>query len=865
MAQFSFGGETRALGRAPLRALKLSRMALAAESAARAFWPAFTVACFIAAAALFGVFATLDAGNHRIAVLGVLGLFLAALAWGGLRFRMPSRRAAAGRLDAGDPSRPLAALSDSLAGGRGDRTTQTIWHEHLRRAERAAQRLRAAPPDPRLARFDRWALRLFGPVLVIAGLIGAGGDWADRLGSLLAPPPATAGPGAAAAAREALAEAWAVPPGYTGLPTVYFNKLAANGQAIELPRGSELILRVSDLNGTPELTAPGITGFAGFTDFGGALAEARAVLDASGRIEIAGPDGALAGWNVTVIPDDPPEIWLPREPDATLAGALEVFFGARDDYGVVSAWAEIVPLGGVTKGKGLDLPELSFGLPLPINSRGLEVEDSTIRDFGEHPWAGGWVELRLFAEDGAGQQATAGPVTLRLPGRVFAHPLARALVEQRRDLAVDFGQAVRVLDVLQAVTRAPQDVFGTNTGAYLGTRTAIRRLAGGIAAGDVPGAAPQVVEFLWLAALSLEDGDLSSALERLRAAEEALRRALESGTDEDIRRAMDELRAAIEEYLDEMVRQALERGLEPGQQSPGSQQQLSQQDLQEMLDELQRQAESGLRDQARDMLSQLSRMLENLQAGRPQQGAGQQQMEALQEMIQRQRDLADRTFDALRQQRRDGQLGGQRQPGQQGQQGQGGEQQQGEGQQGQTQRGQGQPGDGQNPGGTGEFGALSAEQEALRRALEDLAEQLPGGGEEARRALEDAARAMGEARDDLDARDPGEAVEDQMEALDRLSEGAQALAEAMQNGQGDTAGRGRGRGTAASEARDREADPFDRPAGSYGAIDGRDTRVPDRSVLDRAREVLNELRRRSSEPNRPRLELDYLERLLEQF
>jgi hypothetical protein len=36
-------------------------------------------------------------------------------------------------------------------------------------------------------------------------------------------------------------------------------------------------------------------------------------------------------------------------------------------------------------------------------------------------------------------------------------------------------------------------------------------------------------------------------------------------------------------------------------------------------------------------------------------------------------------------------------------------------------------------------------------------------------------------------------------------------------------------------------------------------------VLDRAREVLNELRRRSSEPNRPRLELDYLERLLEQF
>ena len=84
-----------------------------------------------------------------------------------------------------------------------------------------------------------------------------------------------------------------------------------------------------------------------------------------------------------------------------------------------------------------------------------------------------------------------------------------------------------------------------------------------------------------------------------------------------------------------------------------------------------------------------------------------------------------------------------------------------------------------------------------------------------------------------------------------------------QDGQGDTAGQGRGRRD--GQARDLLSDPFDRPAGAFGAIDGRDTRVPDRSVLDRARQVLEELRRRAAEPHRPRIELDYLDRLMDRF
>jgi len=385
MAQFSFSGQTRALPEPVRRALRWSRWALVAERLARAFWPAFTLISFVAATALLGGFARLDAETHRIVALGAAGLVLLSLAWGGLRFRMPSRADAARRLDAADPAHPIASLGDSLAGGRDDESTRWIWFEHQRRAEQAAALMRPALPDLILARYDHWALRLFAPVLLIGGLIGAGGNWDEQLGTLLAPAPLAEGPAAAAAAREPLAEGWAIPPAYTGLDTVYLNKLTEVGAEIRLPVGSEVILRVTDLGAEPQLAAPGLTGFDGFKDFGGALAEARAVLSASGPVEIGDGETALARWEIVAVPDAPPTISMPEPPGANLAGALEVPFEARDDYGVDTAWAEIVPMGGIVSGKGLEEEPITFALPLPISSRAIEVKDRAVRGLGEHP------------------------------------------------------------------------------------------------------------------------------------------------------------------------------------------------------------------------------------------------------------------------------------------------------------------------------------------------------------------------------------------------------------------------------------------------------------------------------------------------
>ena len=123
---------------------------------------------------------------------------------------------------------------------------------------------------------------------------------------------------------------------------------------------------------------------------------------------------------------------------------------------------------------------------------------------------------------------------------------------------------------------------------------------------------------------------------------------------------------------------------------------------------------------------------------------------------------------------------------------------------------------------------------------------------------------MGDARDDLAAGQNSDAVRDQWDALDRLNEGAEALAQEMQQGQGEAQAEGerQGRGQGRDQARN---DPFDRPSSSYGALDGRSTKVPDQALIDRARELMRELRRRAGEATRPQLELEYFERLLERF
>src|SRR5215216_4723237 len=66
--------------------------------------------------------------------------------------------------------------------------------------------------------------------------------------------------------------------------------------------------------------------------------------------------------------------------------------------------------------------------------------------------------------------------------------------------------------------------------------------------------------------------------------------------------------------------------------------------------------------------------------------------------------------------------------------------------------------------------------------------------------------------------------------------------------------------------RDRtERDPLGRPMSNSGTYDQSDVKIPDENILQKSRQILDELRRRAGERFRPPIELDYIDRLLKRF
>jgi len=207
--------------------------------------------------------------------------------------------------------------------------------------------------------------------------------------------------------------------------------------------------------------------------------------------------------------------------------------------------------------------------------------------------------------------------------------------------------------------------------------------------------------------------------------------------------------------------------------------------------------------------------------------------------------LLDRSFRA---QRRQGQGQGQRQnPG--------------------NQAGQnGQPGDAPDDGQMSDLGNSAAQQEELRHALGEMMRHMGDGLGDIPDPLGRAERAMRDAAGALQRGTPGDAIGSQSEALDQLQQGARDFAKQLQDrlakgwgSPGDDEGSGR-------DTPDKgDRDPFGRPLSANGPYDQGDVAIPDESILQKSRQILDELRRRAGERSRPEIERDYIDRLLKQF
>ena len=124
---------------------------------------------------------------------------------------------------------------------------------------------------------------------------------------------------------------------------------------------------------------------------------------------------------------------------------------------------------------------------------------------------------------------------------------------------------------------------------------------------------------------------------------------------------------------------------------------------------------------------------------------------------------------------------------------------------------------------------------------------------------------MGDAEGELGEGDADGAVDSQGRALEAMRKGAQGLAQQMQqNGMGKGQGPGQP-GRNGRQRADQDTDPLGRPLRGRDYGDDVTVKVPGEIDAQRARRILEELRKRFGEGFRPQLELDYIERLLKDF
>ncbi|RWD27160.1 TIGR02302 family protein, partial [Mesorhizobium sp.] len=494
-------------------------------------------------------------------------------------------------------------------------------------------------------------------------------------------------------------------------------------------------------------------------------------------------------------------------------------------------------------------------MPLAVPRRGGKGNAAkTSKDLTEHVWSGGSIKLTLTATDDAGHTATSETKTLMMPERPFANPLARAVIEQRRMLGLDANSKPRVLELMDAITLRPEDTFD-NMAHYLAIMSARSRLK----MADNDDQLRNVVSYLWEIALGIEEGNLSAAERRLRQAQQALQDAINRGaSDEEIDKAMKELREAMNEFLQEFAERAKQNPNAPQMQQNG--QELRQSDIERMMDEIENLAKSGDRDRAQQLLSQLQDMMNNLQAGRQQQGGEQdsemrQQMDKLGEIMRRQQEMMNDTFRMDQMQR------GQRQ------RGENRDEQLGENGGGQDEDRPG-PGEDRDPLARPrqmtpqEFAdALKQLQEGqgkLQNDLEQLKKGLEGMGMQPNEGFGDAGKSMGNAEQALGEGDGDQAVGHQGRALEALRRGAKDMMKQLQAMQGDQGGSEQG-----GRQQDADRDPLGRPRATRGPDDGNSVKVPDEIDVQRARQILEAIRKRLGNALSPDIERSYLERLLE--
>ncbi|MBT7942426.1 MAG: TIGR02302 family protein [Alphaproteobacteria bacterium] len=828
--------------------LELARAALTWEQAWPRAWPVLGVTSLFLSVALMDWLPLLPYWGHWLVLIGFAAAFGILTRGAVSGFRAVEEQNAQRRLerDSDLEHRPLTALNDRLAVGMDTPGAENLWRVHLSRMASAASMLRLKWPSPGMASLDPYGVRVFAVLFLVIGFAAAGGDAVGRFERALVPKVQSGVNGPLDL------NIWITPQAYTGMAPIFLDSgtggVAPTTPPIQVPTGSTLLAQVAGASGAPVLVLGGRTiQFAAIdgsenSSAAGASFRLQTVLgDADSTaesLEVRLNKQTLARWSLTVAADGPPQVEFTRAPARTGRAQLRLEYEARDDFGVAGVQVVIRHPDGLSvpgkRSKGDDGTAIRIELALPgLGSK--KVTGSSTKDFSAHPWAGLVVLVRLEVLDARGQAGQSDAVRIVLPERVFNHPVARAIVGARKMLNTPTAEVLNTVgETLDNLIIRPEHFFD-DTVVFLALSVANSRL---IYDGTDEGIG-DVQALLWETALRIEDGEFAVADRDLQKIQERLQRALKNGADKaEIDRLMSELQAALDQYMQALAKHLQQQGIEQMRPADNATT-MDSTDLQRMIEEARELANIGSREAAQQMLSNLKRMLDSikngLQQGKPDERVAKARrlMDDLRKLTQRQQQELDKTYKRHRERLSKGVRPGR------------------------PEQGKGDKGaKGEEPG-EGEQRQLRGNLGKLMLGMDEIMGGIPKSFGQAERAMKDAINA-------LRSGNTRKAVQAQTRALEHLRQGAGRMAERMARRMGGAFGMRPGQ---QGQRPGPGSDPFGRrPGGATGSrVNDDGVRVPNQSERRRARQLLDELRRRAGEFERPAMERDYIERLLKRF
>lgn len=828
------------------RRLFLARLSLGLERLTAALWATLLLLGSFAVIILFDLLPVLPSLLHGLALAATAIGLIIALRNGFSGFNWPTPLEARHQLETsnGPRHRPLTAWEDNL-GYKADAGQNRLWLAHRLRMRHMIEALKAPWPTSVIAKRDQYALRSVVLVLFAIGLIGAQGDVGPRFARALNP--ALSGDSGPIDVK-----VWLTPPAYTGRPPVLLDPTAPDPveTAIITPVGTEALVVITGTSRTTRLVVEDESIDLSLMDDSSQRYEG--LLPVGSQLVIQQTGKTLASWPLQPIPDGYPSIAIKETPEGTARYRLQMQYAASDDYGVVAVAGRI------------DRPEetrpyaknwssdFSLSIP-PLNEKSFEYR--SFHDFTSHPWAGKEVTLQLTATDAAGQKGQSEPIQFRLPERTFSHLVAATIIQYRKDLIDDPATAPKAARALSRLIEVPSG-YGGDVIAHLAMTSARSRLD----LQDATEVLDSVIDLMWRAAVRMEDGGMAVAEQALRDAEEALSEAIENGASpEEISRLVSRLQRSLMEYYQALAEQ-MPDGSFPMSDANGDLQTMGSEDLAQMMEQLRQLSDMGAAEAAKQMMSDLSSMLEMLRnaalnpMSNPDVEAAKKMMDELKKITEEQSDLLNKTFEETRQQALERSQSSQRNQDRQ---------QSGSRDNSETNVEPSSPDSSDSSDQAQKAQDAAESQEQLRQRLGELVGRMADMTGQVPDELADSDQAMREAAKALREESWRPASDAQAEALAGLQSGMQGAAQQMMQALAE-------QGLAGLIPMPGQAgQPLGAMGPNLGPDEGEDVDLPSepdtRGLSQRSREILEEIRRRAGQRLRPSEERQYLRRLLEQF